>query len=31
LELAGYEGAKRVRDREYAISFEDAIRQIFAS
>lgn len=31
LEVAGYEGTKRVRERDFAISFEDAIRQIFAS
>lgn len=29
LELAGYEGTKRVRERDFAIPFEDAIREIF--
>jgi hypothetical protein len=31
LEAAGYEGAKRVRDRDFAVTFEDAIREIFGS
>jgi hypothetical protein len=29
LELAGYGGTKLVRERDFAISFEDAIREIF--
>jgi hypothetical protein len=31
LEAAGYEGAKRVRDRDFAVTFEDAISEIFGS
>ena len=28
LEVVGYEGAKRVREAEFAISFEDAVREV---
>jgi hypothetical protein len=31
LEAVGYEGTKLVRERAFAISFEDAVRHIYGS